>query len=122
VDARVGSPIYEGEVVRRARLVPGTLSTVAARLPPGTRAVAVPLDPGLAPPLAVGDRVDILVALAGEAASGGPPGFAVATDVEVVHATDQAATLAVPRDRAPRVAVALGQGAVSLALVGGEEP
>jgi hypothetical protein len=68
--------------------------------------------------LAVGDRVDVVVALAPEAAGGGPPGFALASDVLVVEVTEVAATVAVPRDVAPRLAVAFGQGAVTLALVG----
>ena len=37
----------------------------------------------------------------------------------MVDVTEQAVTVAVPRDLAPRLAVAFGQGAVSLALVGG---
>lgn len=118
-DARVGEPVYEGEVLRDERLAPAGLSTVAARLPEGTRAVAIPLEPSTAPPLAAGDRVDVVVALAPEAAAGGPPGFAMATDVVVVGVTEVAATVAVPRDVVPRLAVAFGQGAVTLALVGG---
>ena len=43
--------------------------------PPGTRAMAIPVEPGTTPPLVVGDRVDVLVALAPEAAGGGPAGL-----------------------------------------------
>lgn len=113
------STIVAGEVVVAARVAPPGTSAVAARLPAGTRAVAIPLEPGLAPPLEVGDAVDVLVALPPEAAGGGPPGFTVATEVLVVDVGELAVTVAVPRDAAPRVAVALGHGAVSLALVGG---
>ena len=67
----------------------------------------------------MGDRVDVVVALPEAAAGDGPPGFALASEVDVVDVDDAAATLAIPRDDVPRVAVALGQGAVSLALVGG---
>jgi hypothetical protein len=74
------------------------------------------VEPGTTPPLAVGDRVDVLVALPAEAADGGPPGFALATDVVVVDVTEAAVTVAVPRAAAPRLAVAFGQGAVTLAL------
>ena len=47
------------------------------------------------------------------------PGFALAEDVPVVDVTDAAVTIAVRRDVAPRLAVAFGQGAVTLALLGG---
>ncbi|HEV8115336.1 MAG TPA: SAF domain-containing protein [Acidimicrobiales bacterium] len=118
VDARLAEPVYAGEVLRAERLAPAGLSAVAARLPADTRAVAVPVDAGVTPPLAVGDRVDVLVALGAEAAPGRPPGFALATDVVVVDVTEVAVTIAMPRDAAPRLAVAFGQGAVTLALVG----
>jgi Flp pilus assembly protein CpaB len=118
-DRRLASPVLEGEVVRAARLAPAGLSSLAARLPEGTRAMAVPVTPGSAPPLAVGDHVDLVVALAPEAAGSGPPGFVLAADVAVVDLRDAAVTLAVPRDVAPRLAVAFGQGAVTLSLVGG---
>jgi Flp pilus assembly protein CpaB len=111
--------VVEGEVVVAERLAETKLSAVAARLPAGTRAMAIPIDTGTAPPLGVGDRVDVLVALPVEAAGGGPPGFALADGARVVAVDEAAVTVAVPRALAPRVAVALGQGAVSLALVGG---
>lgn len=115
--ARVATPVLAGEVVREERLAPAGASALSARLPPGTRAVAIPVDPGTTPALEAGDLVEVLVALPGEAAGGGPPGFALATDVPVVHVTDAAVTIAVDRDTAPRVAVAFGQGAVTLALL-----
>jgi pilus assembly protein CpaB len=117
-DARAAAPIWTGEVVDQRRLAPGDLSPLAARLPPGTRAVAVPVEPGTAPPLVVGDRVDVLVALPAEAAGGGPPGFALATGAPVVGVEDSSVVVALSPDVAPRVAVALGQGAISLVLVG----
>ncbi|MGK2948190.1 MAG: SAF domain-containing protein, partial [Acidimicrobiales bacterium] len=115
---RATSPIWAGEVVDHRRLATRDLSAVAARLPAGTRAVAVPVEPGTAPPLEVGDRVDVLVALPAEAAGGGPPGFALATDAPVVEVGDTSVVVALSPDLAPKVAVALGQGAVTLALVG----
>ena len=81
--------------------------------------MAVPVEPGLVPALVVGDHVDVLVALASEAAGDGPPGFALATEVVVVDVDDAAITIAVPVDIAPRLAVAFGAGAVTLALAGG---
>jgi Flp pilus assembly protein CpaB len=117
-DGRVASPVYEGEIVREERLAPRGASALAARVPAGARAMAIPVEPGVTPPVVVGDRVEVLVALPPEAAGGGPPGFALATDVPVVDVTDAAVTIAVDRDAAPRVAVAFSQGAVTLALVG----
>lgn len=110
--------VFAGEVLVRGRLAPGGLRGVAATLPAGTRAVAIPRDPATAPPLAVGDQVDVLVALPPEAAGDGPPGFAVAMGALVVAVEEAAITVAVDRAAAPRVAVALGQGAVTLALIG----
>lgn len=100
------------------RLAGHDLSALAAALPPGTRAIAIPTEPGTAPPLDAGDRVDVLVVVAAEVAGDGPPGFAIATDALVVAVDDDAVTVAVERDEAPRVAAALGLGAVTLALVG----
>jgi Flp pilus assembly protein CpaB len=110
--------IAEGEVLVASRLAPSGLSGLAATLPAGTRAVAIPVEAGLAPPLEVGDHVDVLVALAPEAAGSGPPGFVVTPDALVVDVAEQAVTIAVPRAAAPEIAVALGAGAVTLALIG----
>lgn len=117
-DRRVAQVVYEGEVIRSERLAGAGLSATAARLPAGTVAMAVPIEPGTSPPLALGDRVDVLVAVPVEAAGGGAPGFVLAEAVLVVDVAEPAVTLAVPRDLAPRLAVAFGQGAVSVALVG----
>jgi len=117
-DGRVTAAVFAGEVLREERLAPRGASEMAARLPHGTRAVAIPVEPGTTPPLTAGDLVEVLVALPPEAAGAGPPGFALASDVLVVNVNDAAVTIAVSRDVAPRLAVAFGQGAVTLALVG----
>jgi Flp pilus assembly protein CpaB len=117
-DGRLAAPVYAGEAIREERLAPAGLSTVAARLPAGTRAIAIPVEPGTVPKLVIGDRVDVLVALPAEAAGDGPPGFTLATDVLVVDVSDAAVTIAMPADTAPRIAVAFGAGAVTLALSG----
>lgn len=117
-DAVTRAAVFAGEVLVRGRLAPTGIRGVAATLPPGTRAVAIPRDPSTAPPVRVGDRVDVLVALPSEAAGGGPPGFAVAAGALVVAVEEAAITVAVERAAAPRVAVALGQGAVTLSLIG----
>jgi Flp pilus assembly protein CpaB len=113
----VRAAVFEGEVLVGARLAPLGVDGLAATLPEGTRAVAIPVETGTAPPLARGDQVDVLVALPEAAAGGGPPGFAVTSDAVVVDVDEAAVTIAVERDVAPRIAVALGQGAVTLALV-----
>jgi len=118
-DAVAGAPVVEGEVLVAERLAGAGRSPAAVRLPPGTRAVAIPAEAGLTPPLAVGDLVDVLVALAGDEAER-PPGFTLVDGAAVVAVDDDAVTVAVPRADAPRVAVALGAGAVTLALVGQE--
>jgi Flp pilus assembly protein CpaB len=110
--------IAAGEVVVAARLAPMGLTGLAATLPAGSRAVAIPVEVGMAPPLSVGDRVDVLVALAPDAAGNGPPGFVVAAEALVVAVDEGAVTVAVRAPIAPRIAVALGTGAVTLALVG----
>lgn len=107
-----------GEVIVAERLAPTGLRGVAALLPAGTRAVAIPTEPGSAPPLSPGDRVEVLVALPPESAGSGPPGFALVPDALVVAVSEGTVTVAVPRDSAPRLAVALGLGTVTLALIG----
>jgi Flp pilus assembly protein CpaB len=115
----VAAAIVEGEVVVRERVAPAGRSGIAALLPPGTRAVAVPVDQkGLR--LQVGDVVDVLATFDPDAAApSGDPTFAVAERAVVVDVDDGAVTVAVGADEAPRVAFALAQGVVTLALVGG---
>lgn len=115
----LAAAVVSGEVLVEGRLAPAGLSRLAASLPPGTRAVAVPVEPGFAPPLEVGDAVDLLVTVSPEAAGDGPPGFVLAHAASVVAVDDAAVTVAVPPDIAPKVAVALSAGAVTLALTGG---
>ncbi len=116
--ARARDHVAAGEILVSTRLVSG-LGPIAARLHDGTRAVSIPVEPGTAPPLAVGDRVAVLVALA-DTEGGEPPGFALVEGATVVSVDDGAVTVAVPRDAAPRVAVALARGAVTLALAGAD--
>ena len=112
-----------GEVVLAAKLAPDGLTGVAALVPPGHRALAVPVDAG-ALALRPGHRVDVLATLelggvgdvGGGAGAGAAPTFPVATDALVVDAGDDAVTVAVTPDEAPRVAFALARGTVTLAL------
>jgi Flp pilus assembly protein CpaB len=112
----VVTPVYAGEPVDDRRLAPGGLSGVAALLPPGTRAVAIPGDPATVPPLTTGDAVDVLVAVAGP---DGPlrPSVA-ATRAPVVDVGEQAVSLAIPESQVPAIATAASSGLVALALAG----
>ncbi|HEY8543645.1 MAG TPA: SAF domain-containing protein [Acidimicrobiales bacterium] len=73
----VRHPVASGEPLVPARLAPEGLTGLAALVPAGERAVAVPVGPAGRPPLAVGDRVDVLAVtaldpLASEAAVDAP--------------------------------------------------
>lgn len=122
-------PLAAGEVLLASKLAPDGLRGVAALLPPGRRALAVPVSPGgLA--LRLGDRVDVLATfdVVGEPAptdpgdpadptgAAAPPTFPVASAALVVDVGDEAVTVAVSADEAPRVAFALARGTVALAL------
>jgi Flp pilus assembly protein CpaB len=113
--SRTTHPVHTGEVVHVGRLAPGGLSPIAALLPAGTRGLAIPGGAGgLA--LEVGDVVDVLATVEGldEAA----PTRTVAAGAVVVHVADEAVTVAVPVEQAPKVAYAVAAGIVTLALAG----
>ena len=111
----VVAPVLAGEPFVRGRLAPEGLSPIAALLPPGTLAVAVPA-PALA--LAVGDRVDVLATFDPSVTGDSEPSFAVAEAAVVVAVGPDSVTVAVSEHEAPRVAFALAQGVVTLALRG----
>lgn len=124
----VVEPIMAGEVLTERRLAPAGLSSTAAQVPADHRAVALPLTVPL-PPLAPGDRVDLLSAAdpfearwtSGDAAGGeGPPPSAqlVASAVTVLAVDDASLTVVVTREQLPEVAAALGTSALVPALVG----
>ena len=103
-----------GEIVLARRVAPDGLSIVAARLPEGTRGVAVPH--GIAPlPVEVGDAVDVLASFESET-------ITVATDALVVDVGEDAVTVAVDEDDAAGVAYAVTAGVVTLALSGTSSP
>jgi Flp pilus assembly protein CpaB len=110
----VRSPVLEGEVLLRRRLAEPEVAGVAAVLPEGTRAVAVPADASAVPPLEVGHLVDVV-------AVGATDGRAVASVLAVgalvVDVGEAAVTIAVDPGAVPRIAAALATGAVTLALV-----
>ena len=102
-------PLYPGEVLLSARLAPDGVHGVAALLPEGTRAMAVPAGPA-ALRVRTGDLVDVLATA--------PDGTSrvVADEATVVDAGDATTTVAVQVGDAPAVATALTQATVTLAL------
>lgn len=102
--------LAEGEVLLRSKLAPEGVGGVAALMPPGSLAVAVPAADGDRPPLRRGDRVDVL-------AAGDEGGAAtVAVGALVVDVADEVVTVAVTSEEAPVVAYAVARGVVTLAL------
>ena len=111
----VRSGAFEGEVLLRRRLAGDGVVGPAALLPEGTRAVAVPVEPGSAPPLAVGQHVDVVGIVA---VDGVPEPALLATAAPVLAVAERAVTVAVAPDRVPMLAAALAAGTVTLALAG----
>ena len=116
VDAVAAVELGAGELLVPRRLLGHGPSEVAARLPRGTRAIAVPGAGAL--PLDIGDHVDVLATFDPETSPGDVPTFTVARDAVVVHVGHDAVTVAVSRASAPKVAYALAAGAVTLVLSG----
>ena len=107
--------VLEGEVLTRRRVAGSDALGVAALLPEGTRAVAIPVEPGTGPPLRVGQRVDVVAAGIGD--DGAADAVVIASAVPVVAVAEPAVTLAVGRGDVPDVVAALAAGAVALAVV-----
>jgi Flp pilus assembly protein CpaB len=119
----VRQPVAAGEPLVPERLAPQGLTGVAALVPAGHRAVAIPIGPLAAPPLTVGDLVDVLAvvpALVEEQPRQreDQPSFALVEAAVVVDVGEQSITVAVPEAAAPRVAWVLTNGSVVLALAG----
>lgn len=111
----VRSLVLRGEVLHRRRLAPAGRGGPAALLPPGTRAVAIPIDAGSTPPLRRGDTVDLMAVAAGT--DGGPRAGVLAFAATVVDVGERSVTVALDAETVPRVVAALGAGAVVLTLV-----
>ena len=113
--------VFAGLPVMEGHLGASGLKGVAALLPPGTRAVAVP-NGGAPLPLVAGDHVDVLATFdpsgdpSGSPATGHDPTFPVARGALVVDVGDDSATVAVGPQEAARVAFAVTTGVVTLAL------
>jgi Flp pilus assembly protein CpaB len=116
--------LVPGELLLRARLAPDGLTGVAALVPPGMRAIAIPLggsgsgsdsSASGALRLSVGDAVDVLATFPNDPASG-PPTITVASSALVVEVRADAVTLAVAPSAASRIAYALARASVTLTL------
>jgi Flp pilus assembly protein CpaB len=110
--------VFRGQPVLRGQVAPSGLRGVAALLPPGSRAVAVPTG-DTTPPVHTGDVVDVLATFDAQAAGDGDPTFPVAAGAVVVDVGGQSATVAVTPDEARKVAFAVSHGAVTLAVTAG---
>jgi Flp pilus assembly protein CpaB len=115
--------VAAGEPLVPERLAPQGLTGVAALVPAGHRAVAIPLGPLAAPPLMVGDLVDVLAVVAAPAEErprppGNQPSFPLVDAAVVVDVGEQSIAVAVPEADAPRVAWVLTNGSIVLALAG----
>ncbi|HKA83985.1 MAG TPA: SAF domain-containing protein [Acidimicrobiales bacterium] len=119
----VRQPVAAGEPLVAERLAPEGLTGVAALVPAGHRAVAIPIGPLAAPPLTIGDLVDVLAVVplptdGRPPRSAEPPSFPLVEAAPVVDVGDQSIAVAVPEADAPRVAWVLANGSVVLALGG----
>jgi Flp pilus assembly protein CpaB len=106
-------PLAAGEVLLEAKLAPWGVEGVAALVPPGRRALAVPGGKG---GLAVhrGNQVDVLATF-DTAEEAGEPTIPVATNALVLDVSEETVTVAVNPDEASKVALATARGTVTLA-------
>ena len=120
VGRTVAVPLFQGAAVLAAHLAPDGLEGVAALLPAGTRAVAVPAGPASVA-LRRGDRVDVLATFDPPPA-GEEPTFPVAEAAPVLDVGPEAVTVAVGPEDAKRVAYAVAAGVVTLTLTAEVRP
>lgn len=113
-------PLLPGVPVVAANLAPDGLEGLAALLPAGHRAVAVPTGP-TSVTLRRGDRVDVLATFDPPPA-GEDPTFPVAEAAPVIDVGPEAVAVAVAPGDAHRVAYAVAAGVVTLVLTGEGTP
>jgi Flp pilus assembly protein CpaB len=110
-------PLVPGEVLLADDLAPAGLHGPAALLPPGHRALAVPLPPESGRlPLRVGDHVDVLATATATADETITVAIAERALVLAVDPSTDTVTIAVPSALAPGVASAIAHATVTLAL------
>ncbi len=113
-------PLFRGAALLAGNLAPDGLAGIAALLPTGARAVAVPTG-AESVPLRRGDRVDVLATFDPPPA-GEEPTFPVAEAALVVDVGPEAASVAVGPEEAKRVAYALAAGRVTLTVTAEVRP
>lgn len=113
-------PLFRGTPVVAGQLAPAGLEGLAALLPAGGRAVAVPTGPASVA-LRRGDWVDVLATFDPPPA-GEDPTFPVAEAALVVDVGPEAVAVAVGAGEALRVAYAVAAGVVTLVLTAKETP
>lgn len=113
-------PLFKGAAVVAANVAPDGIGGVAALLPAGARAVAVPTGPASVV-LRRGDRVDVLATFDPPPA-GQDPTFPVAESALVVDVGPEAVAVAVTAEQALRVAYAVAAGVVTLVLTAEVKP
>jgi Flp pilus assembly protein CpaB len=126
VGRTVTAAIEAGEPLVTSRLAPEGVSGLAARLPPGWRAVAVPVGPARLP-LTPRDTIDLLATFtsqadatgatgAGGASGTAAPTFPVATSAQVIEVGERSITVGVREADAARVVFAVAVGVVTPVL------
>lgn len=108
----VAFPVSAGEVVHERNAGAAGLSPTAALLQPNERAIAIDIQRSQ-PSLRIGDLVDV-IATFDEVERGSTA--TIAEGSRVVHLEKHTAMVAVPADRAAKVAFAVTQGKVMLAV------
>jgi pilus assembly protein CpaB len=110
--------VFAGEALVGPRMAGMGIEGVAALLPDGWLALAIPLgDAALT--LHPGDVVVLLATLDPTAGASGPPTVTVADHARVVAVSERSITVAVPSALAPKVAYAAVTGAITPALRAG---
>jgi Flp pilus assembly protein CpaB len=111
-------PLLAGQTVLAGHLAPDGVAGVAALLPAGSRAVAVPSG-GASPPVRRGDTVDVLATFDPQVTGAGDPTLTVAVDALVVDVGPDSATVAVTPEQAKAVAFAVSHGTITVAITPG---
>ena len=107
--------LHPGEPLLEARLAPAGAAGLAARLPPGARAVGIPVGPHTVP-LARGDRVDLVAPRAPRVPTDLPGAAVLTAAVPVLDVRDAAVVVAVPATDVPAVVGAIAIGPVEVVI------
>lgn len=114
----VRTPVVAGEAVATTRISPDGSVGVAGQLSATERAVAVPTDHHR-PPLAKGQRVDVLATTDPALTGGRGPTAVVASGARVLDVDDTGITVAVEAEDANRLATAMATSVVTVVVAPG---